>query len=1097
MKQSKHVRSVLNIFSYILIFEFIGSIFCTNPGFKGNQNDLIYVLATDPTGNSFANGKRIETSITSLINNAQLSVYMAVYNFDSRPIMDSLIMAKNRGIHIEIAGDYHELQSDGYIALNQNGINVVAGNLNAIQHNKFIIIDDKILITGTGNISHSDFFNNDNHFLIIRDPSVAEIYKKEFRQMYTGFFSSMKSSFRMSHDRPQTKLPVEIFFSPQESNLGARHMIEKINGATDSIYYMIYAFSQDEIATALLKAARRGIKVYGIHDSSFIRGTSQEAPRLYMAGLNNAGESLATGPFVHADGNTNTFFINGIEHGGKMHCKTMIIDPETNHGVAITGSFNWSNNAVENNDENLLSISDQTVVSSIKHQWDQAWKISKPLNYAFSAVSGSTANVQDIYISEINLAGTFNGTSFLQNDDYIEICNRSSAPVDITHWTITWSSNLAGNDIFYTSYTFPDKNDGTPASAAIIPPGEYRTFYGNKSGPVYSAVSYLQNGIKIPDSKKFSLPDNDISIAIYDRNMNQIDVAKIHYNHHEGNFDAALKTSASMNRRLGSNGKPSEDWDTSKVECLWAVCNSPNFFGSPGYINEPAGPVEFKSIEITNENHFHATFSGSVDSCTKFSDYEILSSSGNIPIENIQSQNESNQLTFMAASASDPAQTYIIKSRASDEFTSRSILYNAPDIFLGTDYGLSRSGDNGITFQNLPIDTNVKLKVNRLTYDSTAGNIYVATSNGLYSTLDNGITFQKIPLATTELSNIVHDISFNLNYLVAATADGIYFADKALLNFQKISSLPAFTLFLTDTLLLAGGYNSIFRFISPFTLPPEIILINGIIHSIKIVGASYYVASTSGVYLSNDSLNFISPYTGYFSNKIVNFIESDFANNPLVLSHNQISGLYSTGIYTYDFYLDQRLINVNSILKGGSGFLAASDYGLLTGATIDSLNFVNKYSCGPDQTLPAGSIVFSGYGTALDQRPAEVIINEISLQNADGHDWIELYITNSGTMKNFKLVYHDQIDGEILYEFGDMHVNTGELILIYLESAGAQKDTLSADKALTKSSPYKFYSTHANVYTGDGILILQRNDSVVDALYYYLVGSSSKSDELP
>ena len=1061
--------------------------FCQDPGYSGdpfNPSGKIQVLVTDPEGNSFAYGKRIENQIKALVNNAKKSVYMAIYNFDNQPLLDSLILAKKRGLTVKIVGDYHELDTTGYRALFDNGLNIIAGNLSAIQHNKFLIVDEKILVTGTGNISHSDFYHNDNHFLIIEDEAIAGMYKREFFQMHTGFFSKIKSSFKMSSSWPQTGLPVEVFFSPQESQIGIQRIIQKIESATDSIYYMIFAFSHDEIATALLKAARRGVRVYGIHDSSFVKGTSEEAPRLFMAGFSNPGQPLTTGPFVHVDGNTNTFLINGVLHGGKMHCKTMIIDPETDHGSVLTGSFNWSNNAVENNDENLLYIKDPHVVKEIKRQWDQAWKISLPLNYKFPNLSGSVANFQDIYISEINWGGTSDGNSFLDNDDYIEIYNNSPKPVDLTHWTIEWSTS----DKNYASYSLPDKNDGTPVSGAVIYPGEYRILYGNKAGPVFTAVNYLQKGIKIPDSKEFSLPDSNISVSLYDKNMNLIDFFKISHLLREGNIDPLIKTVASMNRRLKSGSKPESGWYTSTIECNWQVCQTPFFYASPGYQNEPASPPVFKTAEINNDNSFTMIFSGEVNHCLNTPDYIASNGSGNIPIENIIQGTDNNNLVFKIAGAGNPFQSYRLSSRSFPEFQATALQYIAPDLLVGTNSGLSISGDNGITWQSLFVNGIETQKIRHITYDPATLKLYIASENGLFLSTNKGMTFQKIPISITYLSDIVFDIKVNSNYLVSATADGIYVSNKFVLNFQKISPEKAFSLFLNDSLMLAGGIHAIYRAPAPFSSAPTIIPVNGFIHDIKLIGLVYFAASTSGLYSSADSINFTAAYSTIFSNRVLNFIHYDDINQPVVLNHYQISQIPATGVQTYDVFYYMRPTNLNSIFFDAvlpiSPYIAAGDYGFFTGNTLDGLHPLNNYACNFEQTLPSGSLVFNGYNSPEIHKPAQLMLNEISLNNIDKHDWLELYVQNSGTLKNTTIEYYENQDKDILYSFPDMFVSAGDILLVYMESPLIQKNNLSSDVTFSRSKPYKFYSTHLNLNRGDGLFIIKQNGNTLDALYY-------------
>ncbi len=60
-------------------------------------------------------------------------------------------------------------------------------------HNKFYIFDDKVLITGSANLSHTDMSGfNSNSIVVINSPLVAAIYKQEFEQMFEGKFHTEK-----------------------------------------------------------------------------------------------------------------------------------------------------------------------------------------------------------------------------------------------------------------------------------------------------------------------------------------------------------------------------------------------------------------------------------------------------------------------------------------------------------------------------------------------------------------------------------------------------------------------------------------------------------------------------------------------------------------------------------------------------------------------------------------------------------------------------------------------------------------------------------------------------------------------------------------
>ena len=128
---------------------------------------------------------------------------------------------------------------------------------------------------------------------------------------------------------PQEKPPTwEVYFSPHGGCTDA--IIRELNKAKSTILIQAYSFTSAPIAKALLNAHKRGVKVEVILDKSQRTQKYSSATFLYNPGIPvkiDAQHAIA-------------------------HNKVMIIDGET----VITGSFNFTKAAEENNAENLLVI---------------------------------------------------------------------------------------------------------------------------------------------------------------------------------------------------------------------------------------------------------------------------------------------------------------------------------------------------------------------------------------------------------------------------------------------------------------------------------------------------------------------------------------------------------------------------------------------------------------------------------------------------------------------------------------------------------------------------------------------------------------------
>lgn len=1064
LRPMKQPHTLLKIsLLFLLIFH------CEKPHHINTYN--IQALYTDPMGNSFAMGSKIESSISGRLANAKSSIDLALYEFDSRQILQALIKAKTAGTDIRIIGDFSQCNNPGYNALRQNGFFVVCGNHYGIQHNKFAIIDKKAVITGTGNFTHAGFYCNDNHYLFINNPHLAFSYSLEFSQMYSGFFSSLKSSHQPVGNFSSNQA-VKVYFSPQESQLAIQNIIFEIDHAKESVYYMIYAFTYDEIATALIRAARRGVSVYGIHDSGFLYGISQEATRLYTAGFDAALNPYPSGPFVHADGNTNTININGAAHGGKMHCKTLLIDPDTNHGTLITGSFNWSNNATTSNDENLLLIKNNALIHTIKQQWQTAWRHSEKLSGLLP--SGSIAKPHDILLSEFSSAGTFENGSLNRDDDFIEIFNNSTKTLDITNWTLTWQENN-----FIHSYSFAKDSD--PAGHYIIQPGQYRIIYGFSQGTIAGITAFLQNGLKIPNSKNFYLPDTDLDIALYDRAMNLID--KLHYKNRALQFDPLSQQTFTLNRRLPQNHAPEDGWFLSKQECPWPACQNPHLNGSPGYPNEPLPPPTFVNSQYLENGNLLVTFSGDIDQCTAAGNFLLNSLTTPPSFQVTTGPLAPNQLIFQSNSFNDPLQSFQLNSPAFAQYSGLSINAGLSNLYLGTLHQISYSTDNGQTFLKSTLPGLEELSVYHIEIDPATNTIYLASSNGLYVSTDNGLTFLKIvlPLSGYEA---VYDVKVNTTSIALATSEALLITDKAFSNPQILLPGQFFSLYLSDTLLFAGSYNTLYRFDFPLPANPSIIYTPGKLHSIAYLNGQYLVGSSSGLYASTDGLSFLPLYSSVLNSDSVYKIIAGPLNQLVFLNAGNITGLFASGtLAVFPLWNGTPEIIFDLLQKNGL-YYSAGLHGLMSGSAINQLIPAANYECSPACFLPSGRLVFSGYDATNPTGTAALILNEVSLENPDGHDWIELYAETGGTLNDIRLEYYENAQKSQIYAFSNTYVTAGGVILVRLNHSTSRRLQLSFDRNLVKKLPYTAYSTHSNLNRGDGILILRKDNLYLDLLYY-------------
>ena len=126
-----------------------------------------------------------EEAIIEWINKANKSIHIMIYSFTLDSISDVLISVYKKGIEVLIIFEKEQISKYSEdIKLKNSGINVKYDNNPALMHNKVMIIDSKVVLTGSFNWSSQAEDKNNENLLIIIDNEIAELYEKEFQKIW-------------------------------------------------------------------------------------------------------------------------------------------------------------------------------------------------------------------------------------------------------------------------------------------------------------------------------------------------------------------------------------------------------------------------------------------------------------------------------------------------------------------------------------------------------------------------------------------------------------------------------------------------------------------------------------------------------------------------------------------------------------------------------------------------------------------------------------------------------------------------------------------------------------------------------------------------
>jgi len=341
----------------------------------------------------------LEDTICKYIHLANSTIDVAVWDNGSKKIVDSLNSAFLRGIQVR------------YITTNFTGVNSALQFLNtsiprlkrtaaplptdSVMHNKFVIIDTNIVMTGSMNFGNGSMNLDYNNFLIIADSSLAYNYKKEFNEMWgssnanyniaNSRFGNAKTD-NTTHNFSIGATPVELYFSPSDNT--TKKILNAISTAQHTIDIAMFTFNHDDIGDSIVAAKNRGVIVHCIieNTSIFGAGLGSEYGKLLNNGINV--QSHLSKPF-------------------DFHHKYCIIDAnyQASNPTVVTGSHNWTNSAENEYDENTLIIHDyiiaQQYLEEFSKRFDELTSIAE-INDNNSVIIYPNPSNGNIYITNLN-----------------------------------------------------------------------------------------------------------------------------------------------------------------------------------------------------------------------------------------------------------------------------------------------------------------------------------------------------------------------------------------------------------------------------------------------------------------------------------------------------------------------------------------------------------------------------------------------------------------------------------------------------------------------------------------------------------------------
>lgn len=317
-------------------------------GVRGSWFELYFTDPANPVSRQGTGG--VDGPLVEALDAARLSIDVAAYSLTLNSVRYALIRAHDRGVIVRMVMESTNMDSSDVKALISAGIRIIGDNRQGLMHDKFMVIDRSEVWMGSMNYTDAGTYDDNNNMMRIRSTKMAENYTKEFEEM----FVDNKFGPDVVAETPHPTLDldgteVDTYFSPDDGVQNA--LVHLLNSAQESIFFLAYSFTSNQLGDIVREKAKAGLTVEGVMDAEqIVSNQGTEYDPFQQAGL-----------MVREDGNE-----------GLMHHKVFVVDRK----IVAFGSYNFSQSAEKNNDENLIIVYNEAIAQQFLQEFDRVWKVA-------------------------------------------------------------------------------------------------------------------------------------------------------------------------------------------------------------------------------------------------------------------------------------------------------------------------------------------------------------------------------------------------------------------------------------------------------------------------------------------------------------------------------------------------------------------------------------------------------------------------------------------------------------------------------------------------------------------------------------------------
>ena len=161
------------------------------------MNEQWAILNGTPIQVIFSPEDNAVNNLIALVNDAQSSIRFLAFSFTDYPLAQAMLARAQAGVDVQ--GVFETFGSNSprseLKTLWCAGLSVRQDGNGSFLHDKIILIDDSIVVTGSLNFSSSADEDNEENVIIIDNPEIAALYLQEYQKLWDQAMSVQAGAF--------------------------------------------------------------------------------------------------------------------------------------------------------------------------------------------------------------------------------------------------------------------------------------------------------------------------------------------------------------------------------------------------------------------------------------------------------------------------------------------------------------------------------------------------------------------------------------------------------------------------------------------------------------------------------------------------------------------------------------------------------------------------------------------------------------------------------------------------------------------------------------------------------------------------------------